>query len=52
MVKDPRLLEEACGPVADAEKVAREAIDELYRERRLDEERLEQKLGSKRKRSS
>ena len=51
-VKDPRLLEEACRPVPDAEEVAREAVDELYRERRLDEERLERKLGSRRKRSS
>ena len=51
-VKNPRLLEEACRPVPDAEEVAREAVDELYRERRLDEERLERKLGSRRKRSS
>jgi predicted CopG family antitoxin len=51
-VKNPELLREACEPVPDAEKVAKQALDELYRERRLDEERLERKLGLGRKRSS
>lgn len=46
-VKNPRLLEEACKPVPDAERVARKAVDELYRERGLDEERLERKHGLK-----
>jgi hypothetical protein len=50
-VKNPQLLEEACRPVADAERVAREAVDELYRERRMDEERLERRYGLRRRRT-
>jgi hypothetical protein len=49
--KKPWLLEAACSPVPDAEKVAKEALDELYQERRLDEERLERKYGLGRRRS-
>jgi hypothetical protein len=50
-VKNPQLLREACRPVPDAEWVAKEALEELYRERRLDEERLERKLRVGRKHS-
>jgi hypothetical protein len=39
--KKPQLLEEACSPMIGAE----EAIDELERERKLDETRLERKIG-------
>jgi len=46
--KKPWLLEEACKPLSGG----KEMLDELYRERKLDEERLERKIGSRRKRSS
>ncbi len=39
--KRPNLLIEACQPIEDAE----EALMELYRERRMDEERVERKHG-------
>ena len=39
--KKPQLLEEACKPVRGAEK----ALKELYMERKIDENRLERKLG-------
>jgi predicted CopG family antitoxin len=45
--KKPQLLREACKPAPGVE----EALDELHRERRLDEERLERKLSSGRKRA-
>ncbi len=45
--KKPQLLREACKPTPGVDQ----ALDELYCERRLDEERLERKLGSGRKRS-
>jgi len=44
--KNPHLLEEACKPVLGAE----EALEGLYRERRLDERRLERKVSTGRKR--
>jgi hypothetical protein len=44
--KKPSLLDEACKPVSGAE----EALEELYRERRLDEGRLERKVSVRRKR--
>jgi len=46
--KKPWLLEEACKPLSGKE----EMLDELYRERKLDEERLERKIGGRRKRSN
>ena len=46
--KKPWLLEEACKPLSGG----KEMLDELYRERKLDEERLERKIGSRRKRSN
>jgi hypothetical protein len=46
--KKPQLLEEACKPLSGGE----EMLNELYRERKLDEERLERKIGGRRKRSS
>jgi len=46
--KKPWLLEEACKPLSGA----KEMLDELYRERKLDEERLERKIGGRRKRSN
>lgn len=49
--KKPWLLDAACRHVPDAEKVAKEALDELYRERKLDEERLERKYSLGRRRS-
>jgi hypothetical protein len=45
--KKPWLLEEACKPMLGGE----EALRELYRERRLDEERLERKISGRLKRS-
>lgn len=42
--KNPQLLEEACSPLLGAQ----EAIDELERERKLDETRLERKIGYRR----
>ena len=41
--KKPWLLDEACKPLPKVE----EALNELYRERKLDEERLERKIGSR-----
>lgn len=46
--KNPQLLEEACSPMLGAQ----EAIDELERERKLDETRLERKIGRRRERSN
>lgn len=40
--KNPQLFEEACSPLPQSE----EALDELYRERALDERRLERKTGA------
>jgi len=40
--KKPELLEEACKPMTGVE----EALEELGKERRLDEERLERKIGA------
>ena len=45
--KNPQLLEEACTPMLGAQ----EAIDELERERKLDETRLERKISHRRERS-
>jgi len=45
--KKPQLLDEACKPLPEVEK----ALEELYVERRLDEERLERKTGIRRKRA-
>lgn len=42
--KNPQLLEEACSPMIGAE----EAIEELERERKLDETRIERKIGRRR----
>jgi hypothetical protein len=39
--KNPQLLEQACSPIIEA----REAIEELERERKLDETRLERKIS-------
>ena len=44
--KNPQLLEEACKPVAGA----KEAIEELQEERKLDENRLERKISSRHQR--
>jgi len=46
--KKPWLLEEACKPLSGG----KEMLNDLYRERKLDEERLERKIGGRRKRSS
>jgi predicted CopG family antitoxin len=45
--KNPQLLEEACMPMSGAKEV----IEELKRERKVDESRLERKISSRRKRS-
>jgi len=45
--KKPWLLEQACKPLSGGERM----LEELYRERRLDEERLERKISGRRKRS-
>ena len=45
--KNPQLLDEACKPMAGAKEV----IEELKRERKVDESRLERKISSRRKRS-
>lgn len=45
--KKPQLLDEACRPMPRVE----EALEELYLERKLDEERLERKVSHRRKRS-
>lgn len=45
--KKPHLLDEACKPLSGAE----EALKELYAERKLDEERLERKIGPRHKRA-
>lgn len=45
--KKPHLLDEACKPLSGAE----EALKELYAERKLDEERLERKVGPRHKRA-
>ena len=44
--KNPQLLEEACKPMSGA----KEAIEELRRERKVDEARLERKIGHRHKR--
>jgi hypothetical protein len=46
--KKPWLLEKACKPLSGGE----EMLDELYRERKFDEERLKRKVGGRRKRSN
>jgi predicted CopG family antitoxin len=45
--KNPQMLEEACKPMPGA----REAIEELQEERKLDETRLERKISHRRQRS-
>jgi len=45
--KNPQLLEEACSPMSGA----REAIQELERERKADETRLERKISHRRQRT-
>ena len=45
--KNPKLLEQACKPTA----AARETIEELYEERKLDEVRLERKIGGRHQRT-
>lgn len=40
--KNPRLLREACKPAPDVE----EAVEELLKERKLDEERARRRLGT------
>jgi predicted CopG family antitoxin len=42
--KNPQLLEQACSPIVGA----REAIEELEQERKLDETRLERKISHRR----
>ena len=44
--KNPQLLEEACSPMIGA----KEAIEELERERKVDETRLERKISRRRQR--
>jgi predicted CopG family antitoxin len=44
--KNPELLEEACSPLIGAN----EAIEELERERKVDETRLERKISRRRQR--
>ncbi len=44
--KNPQLLEEACKPMSGA----KEAIEELKREREVDETRLERKISRRHKR--
>jgi predicted CopG family antitoxin len=44
--KNPDLLEEACSPMIGA----KEAIEELERERKVDETRLERKISHRRQR--
>ena len=44
--KNPRLLEEACSPIIGA----KETIEELERERKVDETRLERKISRRRQR--
>jgi hypothetical protein len=44
--KNPELLDEACKPISGAEG----ALKESYEERKLDEERLERKIGPRHKR--
>jgi len=46
--KNPKMLEEACKPTMDAQ----EAIDELQRERKLDETRLERKISRRHQRTN
>jgi hypothetical protein len=45
--KKPQLLEEACSPMIGA----KEAVEELERERKVDETRLERKISRRRQRS-
>ena len=45
--RKPHLLDEACKPLTDAE----ETLNELYAERKLDEERLERKTSPRHKRA-
>mgnify|MGYP005862395775 CR=1 FL=1 len=44
--KKPQLLEEACKPILEV----KEALKELYRERKLDEKRLKRKISIRHKR--
>jgi len=46
--KNPQLLEEACKPIFGA----REAVEELQVERKLDEARLERKISHRRQRTN
>jgi len=46
--KNPKLLEEACKPTA----AAKEAIEELLEERKLDEVRLERKISGRHQRAN
>lgn len=46
--KKPWLLEKACKPLSGSE----EMLEELHKERKLDEGRLERKIGGRHKRSS
>jgi hypothetical protein len=45
--RNPHLLDEACKPLTDVE----ESLNELYAERKLDEERLERKTSPRHKRA-
>jgi len=45
--RKPQFLEEACRPSVEAEK----ALEELYSERRRDEERLERKVSARHRRA-
>jgi len=44
--KNPQLLEQACSPLLGA----KEAVEELEKERKLDETRLERKISRRRQR--
>jgi len=46
--KNPELLNEACKPLIGA----REAVDELQSERKLDEQRLERKISRRHQRTN
>ena len=46
--KNPSLLEEACRPTTGVE----EALEELVKERKLDDERLERKISNRHKRTN
>ena len=46
--KNPRLLEEACSPIAGV----KEALEELDSERKIDNERFERKISHRHKRTN